>query len=1586
MNFITNLNQIAEGFLTSYAWPVFWQTALLVVIITVAARTLFRRASPQFRYLLWLLVLVRLVLPPAAYLPTGIGNWGRALLDLLPAPVRQEQMASQSGRVSPVPMFFQVPNATISEYESPPKDFAAASTSPAAASLNKPALLLLAWVAGIAGLFSFLLVRLIRFQWLLRGAALPDEALSRSVADYARRLGMLPHVKVRVADTPYGPIVCGFLRPVIVLPKRILLELSQEELAPVLIHELAHVKRGDWLVNWLQVLSGILYFFHPFLWYANRQIRQEREKACDDLVLVTLGLNRKGYVNSLMRVRDRVISRMGLLPALVGIVEHRSNLSARILRILDPRTRPSAKLSFPSVLTLIAFACCFLTFTAKAQVSGQENPTNSAESQPPSAESQPASGETRDAAPAPLVPGDKKSSLQGGGTLPSMEEIRSTTAKRIKNSRAWRLRFEGQEVHAKEYISWLTGKPAPSQDIVFPVKGEITMGGGSYREDVQTSLLNSDTGKVLECNSAYVSHSGVGKGLTYLPTLKGSASGRILKGESSQLGTQYGRLLSLAFRPDALASRPDALAVRPDTSYLAGDTTAVLRREMTKEGERIVVGNTDFATTQLKGATRSETYLDPSREYLPTRMVAMYPDGRVATFITMEYSTLAPSGFVPAKATHSTMNVNEGKIGMNFEIKVTKLEVDPPIDPSIFTLTFPPGTRVYDNTTKIEYVIPSSGEGEAPAGLGSGPAPAGPALPPAARGTGESSVQEGGTLPSIEEIRSITAKRITGIKTLKFSFEGQLTYLKEKSFVLETGKPYPPKDVALPINGCIVISGSSYRQDVVKNLLMEGDSIVVRNNTATCVSHEGKGKLLEGYEMGKGSLNGMIFKGDGVSQAAPITYPLVHPFLPMAEYLAGEAMAVLRRETTSEGERIVAGNTDFDNPKVGGATRREVYLDPTREYLPSRWVAMYPDGRVSHVMTMEYSVLQGVHVPAKATLTVLRKGEISITTEVKVTKVEVGQPVDTSTFTLSFPPGTGVTDTITGVSYTVGGEAAVGGGASNVKTNEDSQSVTMGTVHLQSPHFDLYGDSQRTDPKSGTTTVLGDPVRVSFKGSTASKGNTATCKKVEYEKDANTGAQTLALIGNPVLVTFSSDEQVSELTAEQCTFTLPVNENEKMDFRTQGKTTMEILLHTVTFRKVPGGGEPEDPATLDSFFKEITRNLRTRLHDATGAQKTVRERRRISVDLQARTITVTDTPKNLRAANDYLKSLPQLEARHREIIALKYLAASEETLAEIEKALGMKPGSIQTSESGGASGASEEGKGEPVRKEDQGAPFSISRVRLSNSIVVTYSDFRDLARVKEVIAKLDRPEVQVEVETLILEVDAKAPVEVRREMEKYLTTDSKIRAAIRSSSSKTSGTLGTTDSKIRAAIRSSSSKTSGTLVTPDSKIRAAIQSSSSKTSSTLGESAPPAATFLHFWESTDPKLREWEKNGYLNVRSGPHVLVADQQHAAFKIAEKPSLQPAASSLEEKPSPGDDTAPKTTPKALLSLEFRPEVQADKRILFQDVKLKPGSEDAYTAEFKSPVLMDETQFVVLGLLRPQADEPPSCYVLMKAQLIE
>ena len=87
------------------------------------------------------------------------------------------------------------------------------------------------------------------------------------------------------------PTVIGWLRPVVLVPLCALSELSEDQLRAILAHELAHIRRNDYLVNLLQTLAETLLFYHPAVWWVSRCIRQERENCCDDVAAV-IGGNR----------------------------------------------------------------------------------------------------------------------------------------------------------------------------------------------------------------------------------------------------------------------------------------------------------------------------------------------------------------------------------------------------------------------------------------------------------------------------------------------------------------------------------------------------------------------------------------------------------------------------------------------------------------------------------------------------------------------------------------------------------------------------------------------------------------------------------------------------------------------------------------------------------------------------------------------------------------------------------------------------------------------------------------------------------------------------------------------------------------------------------------------------------------------------------------------------------------------------------------------------------------------------------------------------------------------------------------------
>ncbi|MGV8932837.1 MAG: M56 family metallopeptidase, partial [Luteimonas sp.] len=152
------------------------------------------------------------------------------------------------------------------------------------------AALSLLWLLGVA----MMLMRHLG-GWRLIGALerhpfhpLPPEWQQR-VDKLQRAMRITRTVAVRLADDVVAPFTARVLRPVIWLPMSLLSRLPTEQFEALLAHELAHIRRLDWLWNVLQCVAESLLFFHPCAWWLSRHIRQERENACDDLAVAACG-------------------------------------------------------------------------------------------------------------------------------------------------------------------------------------------------------------------------------------------------------------------------------------------------------------------------------------------------------------------------------------------------------------------------------------------------------------------------------------------------------------------------------------------------------------------------------------------------------------------------------------------------------------------------------------------------------------------------------------------------------------------------------------------------------------------------------------------------------------------------------------------------------------------------------------------------------------------------------------------------------------------------------------------------------------------------------------------------------------------------------------------------------------------------------------------------------------------------------------------------------------------------------------------------------------------------------------------------
>ncbi len=326
-----------------------WTVAVLVVVLWLIT-TVLKRRSASLLYVLWLLVLVRLVLPPEFAFPTGWGWWFRsdraaASTQGLPTAPPEELRGDASSGVPSAPPTIQ-------------------PESPSLASVPFGLVLMIAWLGIVAARCGMLLTAAIQVHvWVTRAQPIFDPDLRELLDESRLRVGVRRNVDLRDSEACSTPLVVGIWRPVLLLPSAVLDRLNLEQLRSVLIHELHHVKRWDGLVNLLQGVLGAIYFFHPAVWWANRRIRQLREDACDERTVAVLDGNRKPYGEAIFRVAE--ILGYSAPPLTLGVLDSTSPLTQRLRRILDPRLPTDNGRPWQSALILVIAVAVLLPAGAR---------------------------------------------------------------------------------------------------------------------------------------------------------------------------------------------------------------------------------------------------------------------------------------------------------------------------------------------------------------------------------------------------------------------------------------------------------------------------------------------------------------------------------------------------------------------------------------------------------------------------------------------------------------------------------------------------------------------------------------------------------------------------------------------------------------------------------------------------------------------------------------------------------------------------------------------------------------------------------------------------------------------------------------------------------------------------------------------------------------------------------------------------------------------------------------------------------------------------------------------------------------------
>jgi beta-lactamase regulating signal transducer with metallopeptidase domain len=295
--------------------------AVLATGLAVAAAAVARfLRRPAFVHLLWTLVLLRLLMPPAVRVP--VPGW------LTEAPAEDATVCD---------------TADLDPESGPRADGPRAESAGGSSVLrwSWTGVGLAVWAGGAIFWFGRTGLRVRRFARLLRFARPAPAETQRRAAEIAQRLGLRRCPGVWLVGGAVSPMVwAAGGRPRLLLPERLLADLPAERTDALLAHELAHVRRGDHWVRYLELAVSGLFWWHPVVWWARRRLHEAEEQCCDALAVRALGDDGRSYALALLDV-VAFVSGTEPAPAVACGVGPVPQLRRRLTMVMQGKAAPT---------------------------------------------------------------------------------------------------------------------------------------------------------------------------------------------------------------------------------------------------------------------------------------------------------------------------------------------------------------------------------------------------------------------------------------------------------------------------------------------------------------------------------------------------------------------------------------------------------------------------------------------------------------------------------------------------------------------------------------------------------------------------------------------------------------------------------------------------------------------------------------------------------------------------------------------------------------------------------------------------------------------------------------------------------------------------------------------------------------------------------------------------------------------------------------------------------------------------------------------------------------------------------------------
>jgi beta-lactamase regulating signal transducer with metallopeptidase domain len=339
------------------------------VLAVLAGGVTYACRRPALSHSLWLLVLLKLLMPPFLFFPV---SWpGPEASEATPSAPAAESWAASSQSAAAGPVVMPAPQGTPG-HPPPLNAHAGAERSvirkpepllnpapPTTENLPwRPALVLL-WLAGCLVWWAVAGWRIARFQRWLRSARPAPPALQEQAQQLARRLGLAHCPCIGLISAPVSPLLWALGKtPHLLLPAGLWERLGPDQQLTLLAHELAHLRRRDHWVRRLELVVAGLYWWHPVVWWAMHQLREAEEQCCDAWVVWALPEAAGAYATALVETVAFLSRTRSPLPVTASGIGHVQSLKRRLTMIL--RGTPPRALSGAGLLAVLGLGALLL--------------------------------------------------------------------------------------------------------------------------------------------------------------------------------------------------------------------------------------------------------------------------------------------------------------------------------------------------------------------------------------------------------------------------------------------------------------------------------------------------------------------------------------------------------------------------------------------------------------------------------------------------------------------------------------------------------------------------------------------------------------------------------------------------------------------------------------------------------------------------------------------------------------------------------------------------------------------------------------------------------------------------------------------------------------------------------------------------------------------------------------------------------------------------------------------------------------------------------------------------------------------------